>query len=107
MSGGHFDYIQYSLWDVVESIKDTIQKNNKKPEWMSEEDWTTFYSESYSKKTLSVFEKAIRVINEAQVYIHRIDWLISGDDSESTFHKRLEEDLEKLRRGSSHANRLE
>ena len=107
MSGGHFDYIQYRLWDVIEGIKDAIYKHDKKPEWMSEEDWATFRFGSYSRRTLNEFEKAIRVINEAQVYIQRIDWLISGDDSEPTFHKRLEEDLEELRRGSPHADKLE
>jgi len=29
----------------------------------------------------------------AGIYLQRIDWLVSGDDSEESFHERLQEDL--------------
>lgn len=32
----------------------------------------------------------------AEIYAQRIDWLISGDDNENTFHKRLKEEINKL-----------
>ena len=39
----------------------------------------------------------LKILNKAFVYVNRIDWLLSGDDGEETFHKRLKEDLEKLK----------
>jgi hypothetical protein len=32
----------------------------------------------------------------AQVYAHRVDWLLSGDDGEESFLRRLAEDLKNL-----------
>ena len=32
----------------------------------------------------------------AQVYAHRIDWLVSGDDGEDSFHRRLKSDIAEL-----------
>jgi hypothetical protein len=32
-------------------------------------------------------------LNQALIYAQRIDWLVSGDDGEDTFHARLAEDL--------------
>lgn len=100
MSGGHFDYIQYHLQDTIESIKDTIaiQKNEQKPDWIDQEDWEKMGAVHYRKGTLKEFEKALKLVSKAQVYIHRIDWLLSGDDSESAFHERLKEDLEDLKK---------
>lgn len=50
----------------------------------------------YSKETIKEFKKAVKYLKKAQIYAQRIDWLLSGDDGEETFHKRLKEDLEKL-----------
>ena len=29
----------------------------------------------------------------ANIYLHRIDWLLSGDDGEDSFHSRLQQEL--------------
>jgi hypothetical protein len=29
----------------------------------------------------------------AKIYAQRVDWFLSGDDGEETFHERLKEDL--------------
>jgi hypothetical protein len=51
---------------------------------------------AYSDDVIEEFKKGLGVLRKAQVYAQRIDWLISGDDGEESFHKRLKEDLEKL-----------
>lgn len=50
----------------------------------------------YSEETIKEFKKAIRILRMAQVYAQRVDWLISGDDGEESFHERLVEDLAKI-----------
>ena len=43
------------------------------------------------------FKLAVWYLKQALVYTQRIDWLLSGDDGEETFHERLKKDLEKLK----------
>jgi hypothetical protein len=80
MSGGYFDYIQYRLHGVVDQIQELIDNNNVKDEWG--------YASDYSKETLKKFREAIKVIDKARGMIHRIDYLVSGDDGEETFNKK-------------------
>lgn len=36
------------------------------------------------------------MLKRARVYAQRVDWLLSGDDNEESFHERLKEELEEL-----------
>jgi len=83
MSGGHFDYQQYNIERIAEDVE-TLVENNDDKEY------------PYSRRTINEFKRAIPMLREAYVYAQRIDWLVSGDDSEETFHKRLQADLMKL-----------
>lgn len=96
MSGGHFDYIQFRIEDVADSILKEINTNEKKPDWIDDECWIKEYKrKKWKSKTIREFRKAIKIIDMAKIYIHRIDWFLSGDDGEETFHERLKEDLKK------------
>lgn len=86
MSGGHFDYKQFQLNEIVDEIESLIDESPK----------LDYYH--YSDKTLDEFKVAIGALKLAAVYVQRIDWLVSGDDGEDTFHKRLSEDIEKWKR---------
>ena len=37
------------------------------------------------------------ILIQAYLYVQRIDWLVSGDDSEDGFHERLKEDLSEVK----------
>ena len=89
MSGGHFDYDQYRIRTIWESIRSIIDNNNKKNEWG--------YATDYSEGTLKYFERAIEILKIAEVYTQRIDWLVSGDDGEETFIKRLHKELAEIK----------
>jgi hypothetical protein len=84
MSGGHYNYRQYEIQSIIESIQEII----------SEQSSETAYK--YSDKTIEEFKVAIYTLKRAFVYAHRIDWLASGDDGEESFHERLEEELIKV-----------
>jgi hypothetical protein len=81
MSGGYFDYQQYRLHDMAESICEVL---NEPP---GPDDYV------WSDKTRKVFKNAIYALEIAEIYMQRIDWLLSSDDSEETFHKRLKADF--------------
>ena len=54
------------------------------------------YFYEYPQKIIIQFKIAVVMLRQAEVYAHRIDWLLSGDDSEESFMKRLVKDLNKL-----------
>ena len=56
------------------------------------------YYPDYTEETLNEFRKGIELLKQARIYAQRIDWLISGDDGEENFHKRLKEELEKIQK---------
>ena len=89
MSGGTFDYMQYSLNEIANSIEKIIKQNDIEDEYGHKID--------FSQETLDKFKEGIALLRKAEVYAQRIDWLYAGDDGEETFHKRLEEDLNKLK----------
>ena len=88
MSGGHFDYNQYIIQNIADEIENVVKNNNVKNEYD--------YSRNYSKETIKEFNEAITLLRKASIYSQRIDWLLSDDDGEETFHERLEEDLKEL-----------
>lgn len=57
----------------------------------------TPYYPDYTEETLQEFRRGIAVLKRAGIYAQRIDWLLSGDDGEESFHKRLKTELLKLR----------
>lgn len=106
MSGGHFDYIQYRINDAANEIEKIIALNNveKRKEdlerWDYDEDGNVEelakYYYCYPDEVIEKFKEAVVKLREACVYAQRIDWLLSGDDGEGTFMKRLEKDLEEV-----------
>ena len=110
MSGGHWDYIQYRFTDVIEDINSLIEKNGKektkeelKNEGYRHPDWYEEYPEDkyhpeYPSDVIEEFKKGVDIIAKAQVYMQRMDWLLSGDDGNENFIKRLKDDLDKIQR---------
>lgn len=97
MSGGHWDYIQYRFTDIAEDIEKLIEQNGKEKteEELNDTAWypeDKFHTE-YPEEVIEEFKKGLEIIKQAQVYIHRLDWLLSGDDGEETFLERLKDDL--------------
>jgi len=96
MSGGYFNYDQYRIQYIADMIEQTILNNDS--EELDPYDYPIgrHYSK-YSKETMVEFEVCLGYLRKAIIYAQRIDWLVSGDDSEETFHERLKNDLEELR----------
>lgn len=98
MSGGHFDYVQDRLLDVIESIQTEVAKNRVPYPKTGIQEWKLEYGgQRWEPEVIKEFKKGIKAIQKAYVYIQRIDWLLSGDDGEENFHKRLKEDLRELK----------
>lgn len=88
MSGGRFEYQQYRINDIAETIKEDIIKLENNPEYL---EWIK------DKEYLIIaMKQAYIAILSAYTYSQRLDWLLSGDDGEESFKQRLEEDMRKV-----------
>ena len=83
MSGGRFNYLQtrYEWDEAIETINMHIKEN----------------PDEYDEDILLRFKLGLYHIEVARIYLQRIDWLLSGDDGDGSFKKRLKEDLDELR----------
>ena len=84
MSGGHFDYQQYRLDEIADSIDQLIINNDDKSAWG--------FSRDYSFETINKFRATSFLLRKTAKQVQRVDWLVSGDDSEESFHKRWDEE---------------
>jgi hypothetical protein len=47
----------------------------------------------YPDEVIEKFKEGVEIIRKAQIYAHRIDWLLSADDGEKEFLIKLDKDL--------------
>ena len=109
MSGGRFDYNQYKIREIAESIESEIYRSGRKKtkEELREESWrdSSWYDKypedlkhyEYPPEVIEEFKTGVKLLKQAAVYAQRIDWLLSGDDGDETFLERLEEDLKEIK----------
>ena len=114
MSGGHFYYYQWHIRDIVYSLEDYIYGHSldeedidyyiedhwledKEKEYVIKNKHTVPNLYEYSKETIKEFKKGLAILRKAYIYAQRIDWLLSGDDGEESFHERLKEELDNLK----------
>jgi glutamyl-tRNA reductase len=111
MSGGHFDYKQHQITLIIDDLQEVIDKNRveRTEEELRQEYWygdnmKEYYEKypdqklyyNYSDETIEEFKKGLYYLKLAHIYTQRIDWLLSGDDGEESFFKRLKEELKEL-----------
>ena len=92
MSGGHFNYKQWEIQNIADEVEQLILTND------SEEldEWGYHKGSHFTPETIAEFKKGLTVLRQAYVYAQRIDWLVSGDDGEDSFLRRLKLELEKI-----------
>lgn len=97
MSGGRFEYKQYILSDLADELNDFKRRVDLKPI----DSWNCESYKNYVKdikKFKKKINKAINLLNEARIYIDRIDWFLSGDDGEDSFYLRLQNELNEYKK---------
>jgi hypothetical protein len=76
MSGGHYDYQQHAVSNLAADLEETLNEDLELPE-----------------KIRGDILLAIGLLKRSAIYVQRLDWLLSGDDSEETYRQRLEEEI--------------
>ena len=80
MSGGRFNYEQDGIQVAIEELKQLPLDE----------------LEGLDAITQSNYYALLAELKKCYVHTQRLDWLLSGDDGQETYHKRLTEDLAKL-----------
>ena len=93
MSGGHFSYKQHHMLDMADDIGGFILSNDS----TEKNEFGDNIGNRYSPETIAEFEKAVKALKLAYAYAQRIDWLLSGDDGEDSFHIRLQAQIGELK----------
>ena len=114
MSGGYYEYAQYHINDIANAIEEYINGysldeedindyiksrwlEDKEKEYIRKNKHTKPNPFDYNKETIKELKKGLAILRKAYIYAQRIDWLLSGDDGEESFHKRLKEELDNLK----------
>jgi len=93
MSGGHFEYQQYRIEDIAQSIEELIKSNDDE----SLNEWGYRRGHGYSTETIEKFKIAVDTLEKAAIMAQRVDWLVSGDDGEDSFHRCWDEELKEIK----------
>ena len=92
MSGGHFGYAQFEIQKIAQEIEQLIEVNHDQ----TPDRWGEKKGREYPPGVMIEFAKAVKALKVATAYAHRIDYLLSGDDGEDSFLRRLADDLKAL-----------
>ena len=101
MSGGAFEYNQYKITDIADDIQKELDNQGKEKSkeelWMMKDYYDDYPEEknnyTYPEEVQEKFRDAIKALRTAAIYAQRVDWLLSGDDGEESFLRRLKEEL--------------
>ena len=91
MSGGTFDYSQYRIIDIIETIQSHINSQGEKIDYEYGDKHQIFEPD-----VLKRLQDAIECLKKAYVYAQRIDRFLAGNDGDETFIRRLNEELNEL-----------
>ena len=89
MSGGHFGYAQHRISQIADEVEHLIESN----EDQTLNEWGDPKGRGYTPQTIERFRDGLCFLRLAAIYAQRIDWLVSGDDGEKSFHSRLGNEL--------------
>lgn len=74
-----FDYKQYTIRDIKEDLKECLKKEVL-----------------LSLKVKDIIKKSIITLDLAEIYVNKIDFLLSGDIEEEEFLSSLKEELDEM-----------
>jgi hypothetical protein len=79
-------------FDDGNTVYEVVIYDGEREEW-SDGKW---HLEIDDPEIIEEFKKGLKILKMASIYAQRIDWLLSGDDSEDSFKRRLKENIDEL-----------
>lgn len=89
MSGGHFDYAQYKIEGIASMVDELISSNDDQ----TKDQYGDIIGRGYTLETIERFKEAVHNLRRAEEMVQRVDWLVSCDDGEDSFHSRWAEEV--------------
>lgn len=86
MSGGHYNYKQFHITDIVEQIKHDVENNGE------------IDSHTFNNPTLRKLLFIADLLTLSADLAKDADWLYSGDDGEDTFNEHFDARFNFLRK---------
>lgn len=83
MSGGHFDYVQHGISDAASQLRRELADPES-------------YASSMEPDIRESLALCASMLEQASTRLQRADWLLSGDDGEESYRRRLAEDLSRI-----------
>lgn len=101
MSGGRFDYKQYEITMIADSIQSYLDRQGteipKERRYFGPDHYNEYpedkYYQTYPEEIQEKMREAVKALRIAGVYAQRVDWFLSGDDGPENFLNRLKEEL--------------
>ena len=88
MSGGHFEYQDNRIDDMIDIIKHDIKYNDVEWNYNCETgESVEDYGFQHSKETIAILKKLLKDMKKVMNVLHAYDWYVSGDTCEETFLK--------------------
>jgi len=82
MSGGYFNYKQYTIYDTVDALNNLANSNKK----------------GYPETILKYFRHAARQLKDGAEMLEAIDYFVSDDTGEEEFIKRFNKIAQKYKK---------
>jgi len=104
MSGGYFDYKQFHIDEIADSIESVLNKQGKPKEiedlyggeeYLMQHPEETIY-QVYPQEVQDKMKDGLKALKLASIYTQRIDLFLSGDDGVDRFLEKLSEDIQAL-----------
>jgi hypothetical protein len=89
MSGGYFNYTDSHLSMIADEIEELVENNNS----TEVDSWGYKVGRDYSPEVIEVFKKTLGILKKASIYVHEIDYLVSGDNGEEGFLRNVKSKL--------------
>lgn len=89
MSGGFFDYQQHRFEDMADQLDKLIARSGLPIEYDEDVDpkYAPTHHDSFPPDILARFRETAHELRRVGDMVHRVDWLVSGDDGEDTFRR--------------------
>lgn len=96
MSGGQFEYKEWHIEDIAESIQCILDRQGK--EIPKEDRWGDDHThyETFSEEVQQIMREGVEHLRKAYVYAKRLDYFLSGDSGEESMLERIKFELQKL-----------
>ena len=99
MSGGSMEYVYTHIYQATQDVAHILEKTRKRDIDdfdFDAERMENMTAEKLKDQVVSLMEKAVHALREAEVYARRVEWLDSGDDGFDSFVERTAEELHEV-----------